>query len=390
MTHLASTSPYVSKDSILVEQDRRGDPVALDADPCPVRVTLEGPNGRVGVTVVPAEHDPRVAALDCRGAGRAVMLAELDGEPGPAALAPLLYVALQRARIWRRAVVVTAEPALSSGPMHLSPLRHVELWASPLDVAMHHLHGACAPEERVLLARRFVAEAVATLARRARTFADNSWCRSIRAGRLAREQYVAALANTHQYVRYTPRLLARAIGVCEDEFLRDHLTRHFRGEQKHERLIESDLRYLEADVEYVVRSMVPWESTLAFMTAQESMVAFHQDLTCFLAAPFVAEGLAARVGPLVLDDLAANIRRWGYAEPARATRFLVAHVREDGGDHGHWNATLGVLDRLLRDDATQQRFLAVLNLAADAFTASYDAYADYLTLFTPQPPHPDP
>jgi hypothetical protein len=283
-------------------------------------------------------------------------------------------------------VVVTAEPALASGPPELAPLGHAGLWASQLDLAMHRLYRACAADDRRQLAPRLVAEATATLSRRALAFADNSWCRSVRAGRLAREQYVAALANTHQYVRYTPRLLARAIAVCDDESLRDHFTRHFRGEQKHERLIESDLRYLGADVDYVVRAMVPWAPTLAFMTAQESMVAFHQDLTRFLAAPFVAEGLAARVGPLVLDDLAANIRRWGYAEPARATRFLTAHVREDGGDGGHLSGTLAVLARLLRDDATQQRFLAVLQLAADAFTASYDAYADYLAVFT----HPDP
>src|SRR5690606_31075075 len=132
--------------------------------------------------------------------------------------------------------------------------------------------------------------------------------------------------------------------------------------------------------------MVHWGPTLAFMTVQESMVAFHRDLTCFLAAPFVAEGLAAHVGPELLGPLADNIRRWGYPEPARATRFLTTHAREDGGDDGHWSATLAVLARLLRDDTIQQRFLAVLHLAADAFTASYEAYADNLTLYTPPLP----
>lgn len=378
MHHRAIDLPPVSSNSLFVrERDLGGEAAALDAAPSAVRVELLGGPRTLGVTVVPAEADLATASLP--GASRAAALRDLDAAPGTPETALLVYVALQRARIWRRTAVVSAEPS----PMQLSALAHRGLRAAPLDAAMHRLFLACDEAGRALLAGRFVAEAAACLSRHAEAFAGNAWCRAIHAGRLAREQYVTALANTHQYVRYTPRLLARAISVCSDEPLRDHFTRHFRGEQKHDRLIEADLRYLEADVEFVLRAMVPWGPTLTFMSVQESMVAFHGDLTCFLAAPFVAEGLAARVGPLVLDDLADNIRRWGYHEPARATRFLVSHVREDGGDDGHWNATLAVLARLLRDDTTQQRFLAVLHLAADAFTASYDAYADYLSLFTP-------
>ncbi|WAS93390.1 hypothetical protein [Nannocystis punicea] len=374
----AYQSPVSSASFVVRERDLRGEPVGLDAAPSAVRVELLGGARTIGVTVVPAEAEPATASL--AGAERTAVLRDLDATPGSPELSLLLYMALQRPRIWQRTAVVSAEPSLA--PMQLSPLSQRGLRAAPLDVAMHRLFAACDEAGRALLTSRFVAEAAACLSRQAERFADNAWCRAVRAGRLAREQYVAALANTHQYVRYTPRLLARAISVCDDEPLRDHLTRHFRGEQKHDRLIEADLRYLEADVEFVLHAMVPWGPTLTFMSLQESMVAFHCDLACFLAAPFVAEGLAARVGPLVLDDLADNIRRWGYREPARATRFLVSHVREDGGDDGHWNATLVVLARLLRDDTTQQRFLAALHLASEAFTASYDAYADYLTLFT--------
>lgn len=380
MHHRANALSPVPSNSLFVrERDLGGEAVALDAAPSAVRVELLGGARTIAVTVVPAEVELATASLT--GASRAAALRDLDAAPGAPDTALLLYVALQRARIWRRAAVVSAEPQLA--PLQLPPLAHGGLRAAPLDAAMHRLFLACDEAGRALLAGRFVAEAAACLSRHAEAFAGNAWCRAVRAGRLAREQYVAALANTHQYVRYTPRLLARAISACDDEPLRDHFTRHFRGEQKHDRLIEADLRYLEADVEFVLRAMAPWGPTLTFMSVQESMVAFHGDLTGFLAAPFVAEGLAARVGPLVLDDLADNVRRWGYREPARATRFLVSHVREDGGDDGHWNATLAVLARLLRDDTTQQRFLAVLHLAADAFTASYDAYADYLTLFTP-------
>ncbi|HEY8377662.1 MAG TPA: hypothetical protein VIK91_14300, partial [Nannocystis sp.] len=222
--------------------------------------------------------------------------------------------------------------------------------------------------------------ALAALDRRARAFADNAWCRAVREERLTRAQYVAALANTHQYVRYTPRLLARAIAVSEDAALREHFFRHLRGERGHERMLEADLRYLGADVAFVVEAMVPSPGTLTFMALQESMIGVHRDPARFLAAPFVAEGLAARIEPDFLARLAANIRRWGYAEPARAMRFLASHARVDGGDDGHFAGTAAVLARLLRDDTTQQRFLAVLHLAADAFTRSYEEDAETIDL----------
>lgn len=346
-----------------------GRPVGLDEDPTAVRVELAADGGRVEITVAPDSRRSNVAVLR-----------DLTVPPGAASLAPLAYLALQRARVWRRSVVATTEPVLAV-LFDMSPLARGDLWAAPLDRAAHHLYAACDADARALVAGRFLDEAVATLTRRARAFAGNAWCRAVRAGRLAREQYVAALANTHQYVRYTPRLLARAIAVCDDEELRDHFTRHFRGEQKHERLIESDLRYLGADVDYVARAMVPSAETASFMVVQESAIGFYQDPARFLAAPFVAEGLAAGTEPEFLELLDACVRRWGFAEPARATRFLRSHVREDGGDDGHFARTAAVLTRLVRDDAAQQRFLSTLHLAADAFHRSYDAYADQFDMF---------
>lgn len=351
------------------EYDPDGRPVALDADPAATTIALSDGANELAVTVAPDPRRPHIAALH-----------GLRAPAGAASLAALAYLALQRARAWRRAVVATADPVLAV-LMDMSPLAGGDLWAAPTDRAAHHLWAACAPEARELLAGRFLDEALAALTRRARGFADNAWCRAVRDGHLAREQYVAALANTHQYVRYTPRLLARAIAVCDDGDLRDHFTRHFRGEQKHERLIESDLRYLGADVDYVVRAMVPSPETMSFMVVQESGIGFYQDPARFLAAPFVAEGLSAGAPPGFLDDLEACVRRWGFAEPVRATRFLRSHVREDGGDDGHFARTAAVLTRLLRDDVAQQRFLSTLHLAADAFIRSYDAYADHYALF---------
>lgn len=337
--------------------DERGASLPLDAAPAAVRVTLAD----VAVTV-----EPR---------GGAVAL--LRGLTAPGGAAPLLvYLALQRARVWRRTVVV-------AGPVEAAVLQDMSFEAGEgrrgefLDLAMHRLFAALAPTDRARVAACFPAEARAALSLRAREFTDNAWCRAVRADRLGRAQYVAALANTHQYVRWTPRLLARAIAASDDAGLRDHFFRHLRGERGHERLIESDLRYLGADVDFVVHAMAPAPATLAFMALQESMIGFHQDPVRFLAAPFVAEGLAAAIEPDFLARLAANIRRWGYAEPARATRFLASHARADGGDDGHFARTAAALARFVTDDTAQRRLLTTLHLAAEAFTRSYDAYADF-------------
>ena len=102
-----------------------------------------------------------------------------------------------------------------------------------------------------------------------------------------------------------------------------------------------------------------------------------------MAAPFVAEGLAAAVGPELLGPLLENIRAWGHDDPQRATRFLRSHVHFDGGDDGHFARTCAVIARHLRDETMHQRFLAVVQLAAEAFHRSYDAYVDDLNVFSP-------
>ncbi|MCU1499864.1 MAG: hypothetical protein JWM47_3817 [Acidimicrobiales bacterium] len=349
---------------VLSEVDTSAVPIALEADPTAVRVTLSSGTARMGVTLDVDPERPHLAVLG-----------DLDHLADESLLAPLAYLALQRARVWRCSVLITTEPVLAD-LLGMSPLPQGDRWAAPLDRSSHYLYAACEPKAREHITGRFVDEALATLARRARGFADNAWCRAVRDGRLGREQYVAALANTHQYVRYTPRLLARAIALAEEEELRNHFTRHFRGEQNHDRLVEADLRYLGADVEYVTGAMVPSTGTQAFMVVQESGIGFYGDYVRFLAAPFVAEGLSASLEPEFLDSLEDCIRSWGYDDPTRATRFLRSHVEFDGGGDGHFAQVAAVLARILSDDTVQQRFLNTLHLAADAFHRSYDGYAE--------------
>jgi hypothetical protein len=301
-------------------------------------------------------------------------------------IGPLLYLALRRARIWGRTTVAAAVPLAGVLGKHLA-LEPVdggaELHAQRIDLAIHRAYAASSPTGQQLCREHMLPEALAIFARHARRFHHTSWARAVRSRRLAQAQYVATLANTHQYVRFTPRLLARAVAISEDEALREHFLRHLDGERRHHELIEADLRYLGADVEFVRERMSPAPATMQFMLVQESMVAFYRDPILFMAAPFVAEGLAAAVGPELLGALVDNIRAWGHDEPQRATRFLRSHVHLDGGDDGHFARTCAVIAQHVRDETIHQRFLTVVQLAAEAFHRSYDAYVDDLSVFSP-------
>lgn len=351
----------------------------------PVRVRLVRAGRPVAaVTVVPGELAP-FAGRGPAQLARSVLLRDLEGED--TGLAPVLYMALRRGRIWGRHTVATCGEGPIVQALALEPVDPVRpssqtLHAQRLDLAIHRAHAACDPAGRALCQRLMLPEAVETLAGHARRFGDTAWARAVRARRLSRAQYIATLANTHQYVRFTPRLLARAIAVSDDEGLREHFLRHLDGERRHDLLLEADLRALGADVEFVRERMTPAPATLQFMLVQESMIGFHQDPVLFMAAPFVAEGLAGGVDPGLLVDLAANIRAWGV-DPKQATRFLRSHVHLDGGADGHWSLTCALLARHLDDERVHQRFLGALHLAADAFHRSYDAYIDDLAIFSP-------
>ena len=335
------------------------------------------------VTVAPAERE----GLPGRAPHQlihSVILREPVAER-PSLLPLILYLGLRRARIWGRHSVaaIAGEDDPQVRILDLEPVDPThQLRAQRLDLAMHRAFTACDDAQRGFCGRHMLAEARELLARHARRFADTAWVRAVKAGRLGRAQYVATLASTHQYVRYTPRLLARAVAVSQDEELREHFLHHLDGERRHDRLIEADLRHLGADVDYVRTTMAPSAATMAFMVVQESMIGFHQDPILFLAAPFVAEGLAAGVDPEVLPALASNIRAWGL-DPMQATRFLRSHVHLDGGDDGHWQRSCDLLSRRLGDEPLQQRFLAVVQLAADAFVRGYDGHIDDLAVFSP-------
>jgi hypothetical protein len=218
-------------------------------------------------------------------------------------------------------------------------------------------------------------EIVTTVQQRIQRFYDNPWFARLQDGSLTREHYVAVLANMHQFVRWTTRLLGRIVGVTADSPLRRHYIEHLEGEIDHDVLLEHDLAYLGADVEYVKNYMVPLVSIQEFMVTQESMAAFHQDPLLFLAVPFSVEGLSGFLPKETLTRLCEAMASWGVDNPKRALSFLASHVHTDGGEDGHWEKGRQMVVKYVTTEAQVQRFLNVVHLVMNSLERAYTAYA---------------
>jgi hypothetical protein len=311
---------------------------------------------------------------------------------GRDAEAAALYMALRRARIMGRPTVATWGKPDSSAwvRLQLAKLSRVgsdadgTAGAQRLDISIYRAFagaGAFQPQLKAL----FVSEAVETLDSWVSQFFASPWFESIYAGTMTREQYVYTLSNMHQFVRWTTRLIGRAVSLSSDRELRNHWLKHLDGEINHELIIEKDLEELGVDVNYVTDAMVPNLENQQFMVIQESLIGFHQDPVLFMAAPFVAEGFSARLDRNFMDALERVVRSWGVANPRRATLFFSSHIEYDGGGEGHWEATRRILERSLTDETLLQRFLNAQRLAMAAFTRSYTSYVEDLAIFGAQP-----
>lgn len=340
------------------------------------RVSVEDTRGGRAVVVV-ADEPERVAEVtgrSVRSAERVLLVLSVEGESEP--LAAALYDALQRARIREKTVVCVrseqAEPRLVA-------LLALEREAGPgslcqtLDRASFACFASLDEEARADAVASFVPEIDQTVTRWSARFLAGKWAQAVLTRSLTRMQYVQTLYNMHQYVRFTTRLLGRAVAISDDLVLRNHFLDHLGGEVNHELIIERDLRHLGADVAWLLGHRVPNASTWAFMAAEQSMVSFERDPVLFMACPLAAEGITARLDDAFLAALRASIASWGVEEPERATLFFASHVHTDGGDDGHWQKTLRVLGRSLQSDIAQQAFLSVLRLAMNAIEDSFNS-----------------
>jgi hypothetical protein len=307
----------------------------------------------------------------------------------------LLYLALRRGRIWGRKTIVTYVNNSVNFSADFLGLEKIEncgmatnelgqcfvAMAQRLDIALHNTYIAASPEIQSFLRLHFVAEVVEALDLWISKFFQTAWFKSIYQGTLTRQQYIYTLSNTYQYVRFTTRLIGRAVSLSDNSDLRRHWLNHLQGEIDHEVIIESDLNYLSADVKYVINSMLATNETQEFIVAQESILGFQQDPVIFLAAPFVAEGFSANLDANFLAALEANAKNWGVQNPKLVTKFLASHINYDGGDDGHWEQTRVILSQFLIDNTQIQRFLNMAHLTMNSFERSYNAYVEDLEIF---------
>ena len=196
--------------------------------------------------------------------------------------------------------VTRAEPLRGMTPKSYTGHRgrEVILRAVQADVnyALHQTWRSLRDDLRRFAAHFLLAdEVIRTVLRLTAMFYENPWFNRVSARTLTRGQYVDFLANNHQFVRWTTRILARVAGLAADEELRNHYLHHLAGEMDHEKLIENDLAYLGADVVYVREYMSPCLDIGHFMGVQESIVGFRADPYLLLAVPIAIESLTAHL-----------------------------------------------------------------------------------------------
>jgi hypothetical protein len=351
------------------------------------------------VKVWQAEHHPlaKQIAFQPDSLERTIVINEIESTKNhdhEHLLPGTLYLALREGRIMKRhnVLLFLAESEVwIADLLKLKPLQHVapfrdgqserRAYAQMLDEAMYHAYNACHDSVRCLIQDEMTNEVVRTIEFWLGEFFQRPWARAIYERRLMREQYVATLNNLHAFVRYTTRLLGRAIAHSNDQALRDHYIHHLKGEINHEKIIERDLAFLQEDVDYLKQDRQPSYETKAFLVIQESTLAYYQDPVLFLACPIAAEGVAAYLTQEFLESLYACIASWGIKEPKKAAHFVTSHTNFDGGDDGHWNQTILKLKSYVQTETRLREFLGVLRTAMNALERSYDANIEELHLW---------
>ena len=344
-----------------------------------VELTLRGQAvGRVLVNATDA--DPWLAELSpARRKGCATLRIEgLVPEPGVAEL--LTYLGLRRARIDNiKTILVDAGSPVSFATRPIDSSKSA-LRAQQLDRASYQAFAAL--PDSMSVNRLFTDELAETIERWLVTIWTTGFFQSVNQETLSRAQYIHALENMHQFVRWTTRVLGRCVGHSHDRDLRNHYLDHLSGEINHERIIESDLEHLGSDTDFLLNHMVPNAGTRLFMTVQESIIGFHHDPVMLMASPLAAEGISAHLEPAFIDHLLTCIKGWGVENPERAVDFFASHVKADGGEHGHWLGGLKVVGQLLTSDQQHQEFLSYARASMSSLTAAYESYTSDVALFS--------
>lgn len=330
----------------------------------------------------PADADP--ASL---GTGAFVASCELASDAPAAAVALLAYSILRQARIFRRTTVYAASGTLDDRLATLWGVRPLRAAAPSthagvrVDMGMFRAAAALTragePLQAGFLAREVVDAVFEFVARIYQT----GFFRAVEAGTLTREQYVYMLGQTHQYVRYTTRILGRCVAHSDSTELRQHFIKHLTGEINHEQIIERDLSHLGEDPTFVRDHMGPNGPTAQFTLAELALISHFQDPYLLTAAPLAAEGMSAHLSPAWIERLNGIVGSWGVARPDQATRFLTSHIDFDSGDDGHWEGSVQMLSRYLTDEQRLARFVGALSACTDALERCYGAAVEDMALW---------
>lgn len=343
-------------------------------------------------TVAPAVSSELASTFSEATLARTRVLGNLAWSEGAARYAPLaLYLAARRARVEGATTIAGYFRDASHALERTLDLRSLGIELAPngaeacgqrIDIAAQRAYDAVLDTlGRGLDPRVFCDEVVETFERWLADLYGRGFFKAVTEGTLNRAQYVHAIANMHQFVRWTTRLLGHAVANSHDKEVRDHFIGHLQGEINHEVIIERDLAHLGEDVDFVVHTMSPSTGTRQFMSVQDAMIGLHHDPISFLASPLVAEGVAAHLTPAFLDALEGSIARFCPQEPKKAMVFFKSHVHTDGGDDGHWEMVLRILRKKLTSESSLRSFLSVMHASMRALTAAYDEYVEGLEIF---------
>lgn len=303
-------------------------------------------------------------------------------------LLPLLsYFALRHARIWRCQNVILQNDQSETNPvlcqlLSLEPLNHCPgIFAQRLEYAIHLAYEKCDDAQKQFIQLYFINEILDSFEMWVTELFHGSFFSAIHTQTISKEQYIASLFNLHQFVKHTTRLAARCVALCENRELRNHYIHHLKGEINHEVIIESDLKALRADVDYLLRAHVPHTATAEFIVLQESITGYKRDAVLMLACPFIAEGMTANIGSDFVENLFDSIRGWGIKSPESVSRFLTSHMKTDGGDDGHWIRVIMMINMFIQSENQMQEFLNVLRLAMSSYAHGLNANIDDLELW---------
>jgi vesicle coat complex subunit len=294
-----------------------------------------------------------------------------------------LYEALRRARIDRRPAIVAKAGVLSSQLENLLKFEPLgsNLVATRTDLALIAL--ASRFEETLSVEPSFyVDEVSSTVMQHVESAFRRGFFASVGQRKLSRNQYIYVMSQQHAYVKYTTRILGYCVAYAEESHLRKHFSRHLSEEVNHEKIIESDLAHLGADVEYVVHDLEPNVSTLQFTLGELALVSHFHDSILLTAAPLAAEGLTAHLNPEFIDTLNDVIASWGVANPEKATRFLASHIEFDSGQQGHFEGSMRLLAEYLKTERKTRRYISALHAQMNSFLRIYEDGMDESALWS--------